>query len=219
MLLTLSPMLIAIASPTLPAPTGAGLTAWLPAIVMIAGIVVLGAIMMRMFHRRERHLQGLAGQIASDLEEARALRQQLDEVHMRVSNMLSAAQRLGGRLDERVASLDLASLKMHATRASLPRPTTVQSMPNTPAAHAAVVAQHRRNTEGTVQRATDAPDSVVSRGAIGAATIEAKPSLDPLTKQVYSLADAGRSPLNIARDLNEQVGKIELILALRRQAI
>ena len=149
MLLTLSPMFIATVSPGLPAPTGAGLTAWLPAMVMIVGIVVLGAIMMRMFHRRERHLQGLAGQIASDLEEARALRQQLDEVHMRVSNMLSAAQRLGGRLDERVASLDLASLKMHATRASLPRPTPVQSSPN---ASATVIAQNRHNTEAAAHQ-------------------------------------------------------------------
>ncbi len=39
--------------------------------------------------------------------------------------------------------------------------------------------------------------------------------IDPLTANVYELADRGRSPLEIARYLDEQVGKVELILALR----
>jgi len=40
-------------------------------------------------------------------------------------------------------------------------------------------------------------------------------NLDPLTANVYELADRGRTPLEIARNLDEQVGKVELILALR----
>ncbi len=39
---------------------------------------------------------------------------------------------------------------------------------------------------------------------------------DPLARQVYDLADAGRSPLEIAQDLDEHLGKVELILKLRR---
>lgn len=38
---------------------------------------------------------------------------------------------------------------------------------------------------------------------------------DPLTKQIYALADQGRGPADIAQQLDEHVGKIELILALR----
>ncbi len=38
---------------------------------------------------------------------------------------------------------------------------------------------------------------------------------DPLTSSVYRLADEGRNCVEIARQLNEQVGKVELILALR----
>ncbi len=38
---------------------------------------------------------------------------------------------------------------------------------------------------------------------------------DPLHASVYELADAGHDPIQIARQLNEQVGKVELILALR----
>lgn len=38
---------------------------------------------------------------------------------------------------------------------------------------------------------------------------------DPLARQVYELADQGRSPVEIAGSLEEHVGKVELILALR----
>ena len=39
---------------------------------------------------------------------------------------------------------------------------------------------------------------------------------DPLARSVYELADQGSDASQIARQLNEHVGKIELILALRR---
>ena len=39
--------------------------------------------------------------------------------------------------------------------------------------------------------------------------------VDPLAKSVYSFADQGLDPAAIAAKLNEHVGKIELILALR----
>jgi hypothetical protein len=40
-------------------------------------------------------------------------------------------------------------------------------------------------------------------------------TLDPLTRRVYELSDAGHNPVDIARALDEQIGKVELILALR----
>jgi uncharacterized membrane-anchored protein YhcB (DUF1043 family) len=227
MLATHSSTLIAAIPPTPIVSSAPGFATWLPAIVMIVGIVVLGAIMMHVFHRRERQLKSLAAQIASDLEEAKALRQQLDEVHTRASNMLSAAQRLGTRLDDRMASLDLASLKMHATRTALPRSTsTPHSRPTAaapvPPAMTAAAPPTGTRPRSRPQSPMDAPRSVeapaVTAGhAVGVATLEAKPSLDPLALQVYALADSGRTPVGIARDLNEQVGKVELILALRRR--
>ena len=47
-------------------------------------------------------------------------------------------------------------------------------------------------------------------------TPQAEPEVvDPLTKQIYALADQGRGPQDIAQQLDEHIGKIELILALR----
>lgn len=40
-------------------------------------------------------------------------------------------------------------------------------------------------------------------------------TLDPLTRGVYNLADQGYAPVQIAQELEEHIGKVELILALR----
>ena len=79
--MTSSAFLATAATPTVAHVTFAS---WLPTIAMIVGIVALGSLLMVVFHRRERQLKMLAAQIASDLEEARALRQQLDAYLKRV---------------------------------------------------------------------------------------------------------------------------------------
>jgi hypothetical protein len=43
-------------------------------------------------------------------------------------------------------------------------------------------------------------------------------SADPLNRRIYDLADEGLPPVEIARALSQQTGKIELILALRQRA-
>lgn len=66
----------------------------------------------------------------------------------------------------------------------------------------------------------------VLQGAVEAAQPEPPPAvetpparqprpIDPLTRVIYQQADAGLSPVEIAQQLDEQVGKVELILALR----
>jgi hypothetical protein len=53
--------------------------------------------------------------------------------------------------------------------------------------------------------------------AASATPRSAAPAVDPLTQSVYELADAGRSTIDIARELQEQIGKVQLILALRQE--
>ncbi|MBL1219046.1 MAG: hypothetical protein D8M59_16325 [Planctomycetes bacterium] len=52
----------------------------------------------------------------------------------------------------------------------------------------------------------------------GIPVVPNRTTVDPLTSSVYELADRGRSPIEIARELDEQVGKVQLILALRQPA-
>ncbi|MGP1347904.1 MAG: hypothetical protein ACTS3F_14705 [Phycisphaerales bacterium] len=46
-----------------------------------------------------------------------------------------------------------------------------------------------------------------------------EPPVDPLTRRVYHLADQGLDPLAIARKLEEQIGKVQLILSLRPRPV
>ena len=45
---------------------------------------------------------------------------------------------------------------------------------------------------------------------------DSAPSVDPRHARIYALADAGQSASQIAQELNQPSGEIELILALRR---
>jgi hypothetical protein len=59
------------------------------------------------------------------------------------------------------------------------------------------------------------PTAPRAGGARDETPASAAPPLDPLTRSVYDHADTGMSALEIAQQLDEQVGKVELILALR----
>jgi hypothetical protein len=51
--------------------------------------------------------------------------------------------------------------------------------------------------------------------AQGVSSLLVQDDVDPVTRRVYGLADQGLTPVEIAGKLEEQVGKVELILALR----
>ncbi len=59
------------------------------------------------------------------------------------------------------------------------------------------------------------PDRPATRPATDPAPGNGEHQPDELTRAVYEQADAGRTALEIAQHLDEQVGKVELILALR----
>lgn len=64
----------------------------------------------------------------------------------------------------------------------------------------------------------DVADAASADGVEGRSEAPAappQPPSDPLARSIYELADQGRSPVQIAQELDEQVGKVELILALR----
>jgi hypothetical protein len=73
---------------------------------------------------------------------------------------------------------------------------------------------HTTNAEDESQQKVDTP--LVEIGSKRPS--RAFPS-DPLARAVYELADAGRTPVQIAGELNEHTGKIELILNLRKSQL
>lgn len=63
-----------------------------------------------------------------------------------------------------------------------------------------------------LKRLTDAPGAKPAPAQLS----QPEEPLDPVAIEVYRLADSGKRPLEIARQLDEHVGKVELILALRQ---
>jgi len=101
-------------------------------------------------------------------------------------------RRLAAILDNKAARLE--SLLERAERAASRLERAAGGAGDEPEPERGGSAAHRR--EGNALRT-------------GAATA------DPVSREIYSLADEGLPPVEIARRLEEHVGKVELILALR----
>jgi septal ring factor EnvC (AmiA/AmiB activator) len=59
-------------------------------------------------------------------------------------------------------------------------------------------------------------EALKSGKAVPASDTSRDSESDPLKQMVYKLADAGRTPVEIAREVNKDTGEVELILSLRR---
>ncbi len=131
------------------------------------------------------------------IEHIKAMQHHHDDAQAVSAQLVDTARRLGAQMDNKAQRLELLLQEADERIARL--------------------------SEAKDAGLSAAGDSVVGReGAFGGPDPGPfKPShdpprpLDPLTQGVYELADTGRSPLEIAQQMDEQVGKVELILALR----
>lgn len=135
--------------------------------------------------------------LLSELEEtSRRLTAQLDNRYTRLEQLLAEA-------DERIAQLEhlLNASPTDSLDAQTPAPST------SPIAKPSFAAQEAQLTDAqrTLARLR------AERGA-------PPPAQDPAYEPIYSLADAGKNPREIAQALGRQPGEIELILALRQRA-
>jgi hypothetical protein len=163
----------------------------LPPLLMVVGIVLLIIlIMMNMRGRRLRRAEAsLTARERIDKLKAEAGTRGGDAAA--AAETLDQVQRMSGQLNARAAYLQRLIELADARIAQLRR------LDDAPATEAPPRSS-REMEPRTVNRA-DAPT-------------------DPLTRQVYDLADANVSSVDIARRLQEEIGKVELILALRDQS-
>ena len=133
------------------------------------------------------------------IEQIKARGQQRSESHAASAELVQTTQRLATQLDNKAAKLEvlikhaderIALLRQLHSKAAAPKPIKPKAefkKPPTPRKHQEVERQKRPVPQ----------------------------MMDPLTRSVYNLADYGRTSLEIAQELDEQVGKVELILSLR----
>ncbi len=162
------------------------------AVVGIIGIGVLWTISIRGKIAR-RNANRLSPR--ETIEQLKTASQQRGHAQSALAELLDTAQQVGAKLDNKAARLELL-IQQADERISL-----MSQLSGTGA-----VAQDGPPLTGAAE-----PDRAHAAVAANGPPLP----LDPLTESVYELADTGYQPVQIAQELHEQVGKVELILSLR----
>jgi len=180
---------------------------WAPAVIaaLIVGVSIL--LMVTVRHRIARRSAArptpreMIEQLKSTAGRSTAGRPTAAHAPPADAHLVETAQRLAAQLDTKArrleALLDEAERAMAALSAAIPK------------------ADDPSPGDAAEGPRPDPPVTHVPRRAARPGNGSTRP-LDPLTRAVYEHADAGLGPVEIARRLDEQVGKVELILALRQ---
>jgi hypothetical protein len=166
-------------------------------ILLVMGIGLIGFWFLVRAHKRRAGETTLAPE--EQIERFRQSRGMQGDLETLMAEIEEMTQRLGTRLDQKSARLERLLAEADRRIAEL-RPMSGESP--TPGAGGYPGARGAAPPP--------APLKFPPRGN------PAPLSDDPLSRSVYELFDQGHAPIDIAKKLNEQIGKVELILALRR---
>jgi hypothetical protein len=174
---------------------------WLPPALMIAGVLLLGVVAALMIRSQRaegggRHIV----EVPETGERAERLSNESQVAAQRLSDLVEQAQAWSARLDKQTTRLNalVALIEKKSTAMAQNRP----SRPDLPVA----APRHPVPSKPLVVE-SKLPEPAPDTGA----SID----LESFAQAVCQLADAGRAPIDIARELKQHVGKNELILALR----
>lgn len=163
--------------------------------LLVVGILFIIAAMFSL--GRGRSKQSAGQHTARDhVERARQKQGVRDELEALMVDINRMARDMGGQLDAKLIRIEQATREADERIAELQRLSSAAQVPEVQAA--AMIAQ---------------PDT--SQAADEPTLQEPANQADPLTREVYALADRGIGAGDIAEQLGEHVGKVELILALR----
>jgi type VI protein secretion system component VasK len=161
-------------------------TSLLGPLVMMIGIVGVGVLLTISIRGKIARRNAARPSARQLIEQVKTVRLSSDDVEVKAAELMETARRLSAQLDNKAQRLE--KLIGQADE----RIAVMSAAPR-----------------ADIHRATDAPAEPQPPAS------PAPRERDPLTRAVYELADQGRTPLEIAQELDEQVGKIELIIALR----
>lgn len=177
-------------------PQDAGAPIWAQMLLVIM-VVGLGVILMVSIRGKIARRNMNRPSPREWIEHIKAVRHRHDDAEVVSAQLVDTARRLGAQLDNKAQRLELLLQEADERIADLSKAKD---------AGLRAAGDSLAGREG----AFGGPDP----GPLEPSHDPPRP-LDPLTQGVYELADTGRSPLQIAQQMDEQVGKVELILALR----
>ena len=176
---------------------------FLPAMLMVVGVLLIGFVMVRAVRARITRRQARTPSPREQIQLVKNRAQGRDVVHAGEAALLDTAQRLSAQLDVKAERLE------QLIREADERLSALGAAPSAPV-HPEDVLDDRRDHGSTPDVA---PDLVTDETRDEPR--EPQRMMDPLIRAVYELADEGRAVVEIARELDEQIGKVDLILALR----
>lgn len=139
-------------------------------------------------------------------EAARACAAQIGTRAAKLEALLDQADQRMQRMEQLATRLESLLERAYAASPAPPAPVEIRHAAPAPAAFRREPARSLIGGEGSGFFASTPPAN--------AAIARAEPA-DPLSRRIYGLADEGLPPSEIAKKLEEQIGKVELILALR----
>ena len=152
-------------------------------------LIIFGLLLRLRIKRRRSAMQLTPREQIERLKNQQAMRGDLEHLMVEIEQL---ARRLGSQLDAKTIALE--NLINEADR-------KIQTL-------------QRLNANGAPPSNPDKAPPAMDPAVIPRQTGE-QVQQDRLAQAVYELADRGAEPVEIARQLNEGVGKVELILALR----
>ena len=171
-------------------------------IIPFVGIALITTALMMKLRARRRSGTGRRVSPQEHLEQVRqqkGMRADLEDMMVEIEQL---ARRFGSQLDAKTLKLEQVIREADERIEQLRR--LHDGNPD------AVRPEDRTNPQAD----ESVDDDVASRAAPSTPPQEAP--VDPLAQKVYQLSDAGQQPADIARQLNEHIGEVELILALRQ---
>ncbi len=169
--------------------------------IFAAGILLITmSMLIGLRNRRKRAGTGpnlTAHEHIERLKQKQGIRDDLESLAIEIESM---ARRVGAQLDNQATRLDTL------LRLAEQRIARLESLQDT--------LLHGRPNPG--HDVAQPPPVATTTAAVTTTTHSPTPTPDRLMHDVYQLADQGQPAPDIARSLDQPIGKIELILALRK---
>lgn len=218
---------------------GKGIDQWL---LIIAAIVIITLLLLQ--SRRRRAMDGSPKQYRREIDSATnkstAIKRDMERLLVELSDL---ARQINGQIDTRFAKLEQsivdADKRIQFLRVLLAAAKEAKLVDSDGSEEAGESPSEAETASGATpgrldvsvgdegisvssvpqpQRAGDDDDAVRSSQKDTIVTAGEEVGADDISRRTYELADAGRTPIQIAQQLGQNLGEVELILNLRPQS-
>ncbi len=197
---------------TVPQPTyilASEFTEKLAPFLLVLGVVMIGFLILMSIRGKIANKNRRTPSPREHIENLKTAHQSREDVNVIKADMYSTAQELASKLTTRARHLEILIDQADQRIAALTELERSQSTPTT------TPPLNPSPSPSSVQSSAPIPSPPPSAITASPSPQKLMVGDDPLSQSIYGLADSGNSALEIAQQLDEQIGKVELILALR----